>query len=56
MNRKTLIWICVLVFGAIGGYVPMLWGEGMFSMNSVILTGVFGFIGIYVGYKISQML
>ena len=37
-----------------GGYLPMLWGDSLFSMTSVFLTAVGGFLGIYLGFKLSQ--
>jgi len=54
MSRKTLIYVCMIVGTTAGGYMPMLWGDGLFSMTSVILTAVCGFLGIYVGFKLSQ--
>jgi hypothetical protein len=54
MSRKKLIYIFMLVGGVAGGYVPMLWGDSLFSMTSVLLTAVGGFLGIYLGFKLSQ--
>ena len=39
---------------AVGGYLPMLWGDDLFSMSSVLLTALGGFLGIYAGFKLSQ--
>lgn len=44
----------MLVGGTAGGYIPMLWGDSLFSMSSVLLTAVGGFLGIYLAFKISQ--
>lgn len=38
-----------------GGYMPSLWGADMFSMSSILLSAVGGFLGIWVGYKIYTM-
>lgn len=38
----------------LGGYIPTLWGAGMFSFSSVILTAVGGMIGIWLGFKFSN--
>ena len=54
MNRKKIIYIFMLVGGTTGGYIPMLWGDSLFSMTSVLLTAVGGFLGIYLAFKISQ--
>jgi len=56
MNTKSLIWIGVFVGSAVGGYIPLLWGDSMFSMTSVILSTVGGIAGIWCGWKLSQML
>mgnify|MGYP003553230288 FL=1 len=37
-----------------GGYIPLLWGGSTFSMSSIILAALGGFLGIYTGYKLSQ--
>ncbi len=50
MNSKSLIWICMAVGSAIGGYIPTLWGDNMFSVASVLLTAAGGFAGIWLGF------
>jgi len=37
-----------------GSYVPALWGGSLFSMSSIFLGAVGGFIGIWAGYKIGS--
>ncbi len=54
MNAKSLIWVFMGIGSTIGAYIPELWGAGMFSFSSVILTAVGGILGIYVGYKLSN--
>lgn len=39
---------------AIGGYIPVLWGDSFLSISSVLLTAVGGIIGIYIGYRLSN--
>ena len=51
---KSLIWIFMIVGSWIGSLVPSLWGAGMFSLSSVLLSAVGGFAGIYVGYRTAQ--
>ena len=55
MNSKSMIWVGMFVGSAIGGYVPLLWGGSLFSFSSVILTGVGGILGIYLGFKMSNL-
>lgn len=54
MERSKLVWFGLFVGGAIGGYVPMLWGAGLISMSSIIFSGIGSFIGIYLGFKLGE--
>ncbi len=54
MNRSSFIWLGTIVGGAIGGYIPLLWGAGGFSMSSVILSGMGSMLGIYVAFKMTD--
>lgn len=44
----------MFIGSAVGGFVPMLWGDGAFSPSAIIWTGVGGFLGIWVGFKITR--
>ena len=55
MNPKSLIWIGVFVGGTVGGYIPALWGDNFLSFSSVILSTIGGLVGIWAGWKLSQM-
>jgi predicted MFS family arabinose efflux permease len=50
-RMKARIWIGVLIGSTIGGFVPELWGVDIFSYSSVLLSGVGGFIGLWIAYK-----
>ena len=54
METKKMIWGGMVVGSAIGGFLPMIWGGSELSMSGVIFTAIGGFIGIWVGYKLSQ--
>jgi hypothetical protein len=54
MSRKTLIWIGLAIGSTVGGLVPSLWGDSVFSFSSVILTAVGGLLGIWGAVKLSQ--
>ena len=54
MQPKTVIFIGMIVGTTLGGLIPSLWGEGMFSMSSIIFTALGGVAGIYVGYRLSR--
>jgi len=42
------------VGSVIGAYVPALWGAGMFSYSSIILSTIGGLGGIWLGFKLSR--
>ena len=45
----------MFIGSAVGSFIPELWGAGLFSMSSVIWSGVGGLLGIYVGFKLGQL-
>ncbi len=55
MERK-FIWLGLFVGSFIGGYLPELWGAGLFSFSSVIGSFLGGVAGIWAGYKIGNSL
>ena len=54
MSQKTIIWICVGIFGTIGGFIPLMWGDSLLSFGGLLGNGIGGLFGIWVGYKINQ--
>lgn len=38
----------------LGGIVPTLWNAEMFSLSSVFLSAIGGFLGIWLGYRLGQ--
>jgi hypothetical protein len=56
MNAKTFIWIGVFIGSTVGAYIPALWGAGVLSFSSIILSMVGGLAGIWAGFKLGQML
>ena len=51
---KLFIWLGVFVGGAIGGYLPTLWGASVFSFQSILLSAVGGIAGIWIGYTLGK--
>ncbi len=51
---KTLIWIFMTIGTMLGAYLPLLWGDTAFSISSVFFSGIGGFMGIWLGYKIGR--
>ncbi len=54
MRSRSSIWIGILVGSTIGGLIPGLWGEGVFSYWSVLLSGAGAFVGLWIGFKIAN--
>jgi hypothetical protein len=50
MRSRGFIWFAVLIGSTIGSLIPELWGADMFSYSSVLLGGVGGFVGLWLGY------
>lgn len=52
--QKSLVMILMSVGFILGGYIPLLWGAGLFSVSSLLLGALGGGLGIWAGYKLSQ--
>ena len=52
--RKTIILTVMIIGTYIGSCVPLLWGGSLLSMSSILFSGVGGFVGIYIAYKLSR--
>ena len=50
---RARIWLGVLIGSTVGGFLPGLWGAGLFSYSAVLLSGIGGFAGLWLGYKMS---
>ncbi len=55
MKSKSLVWIGMVVGSVVGGFVPKLWGAGMFSMSALATSTAGGLVGIWAGYRLSRM-
>ncbi len=54
MERKQLIWIGLFVGSTIGGLIPELWGAGVLSLSSILLSGAGAIAGIWGAFKLSE--
>jgi hypothetical protein len=51
---RSVIGLCAGFGGAVGGYVPSLWGAGSFSLASIVF-GVAGAVaGVWLGVRLSD--
>jgi len=51
---KLFVGLGMIVGSIAGGYIPVLFGAGFFSLSSIITSAIGGLLGIYIGYKIGQ--
>lgn len=56
MSTKTIVWVSVIVFSIIGGYIPMLFGNSFLSSWSILGNGLGGIFGIWAGVKIGKLI
>lgn len=47
-----MIWLGMIVGSTIGGFIPDLWGAGILSFSSILLSGIGAIVGIYVAFKL----
>jgi len=52
MSTKTLLYFGGFVGSTIGGMIPLLWGAGFLSYSSILLSGMFGILGVLVTLKL----
>jgi hypothetical protein len=51
MNKKVL-WMCMAVGSTIGGYLPTFFGQGSFSLASIVGSGLGGVAGVFAAQRI----
>ena len=49
-----MIWLGMIVGSAIGGFIPSLWGAGVLSFSSILLSAVGAIAGIYLAFKLTH--
>jgi hypothetical protein len=52
MDRRVL-WMCIAVGSTVGGLVPTLFGQGSFSIASLLGSAVGGIAGIWVAMRVA---
>jgi hypothetical protein len=52
MPSRLLIWVSIIIGSTIGGIIPELWGAGMFSYQSLLLSGIGALVGLWIAFKI----
>lgn len=52
--EKKITTLFMVIGGAVGGYVPMLWGAGYFSFSSLLFSALGAIAGIYLAFKLTR--
>lgn len=55
MSAKVLVYLGMFIGSVIGGYVPVLFGAGLISYTSVLFSGIGSIIGVWIGYRLSNL-
>jgi uncharacterized membrane protein YeaQ/YmgE (transglycosylase-associated protein family) len=50
MPSRLLIWVSIIIGSTIGGIIPELWGAGMFSYLSLLLSGIGALVGLWIAF------
>jgi uncharacterized membrane protein YeaQ/YmgE (transglycosylase-associated protein family) len=50
---QSRIWLGIFVGSTVGGFIPDLWGAGLFSTSSIVLSAVGAFVGLWIGSRTS---
>ena len=48
---RSTIWLGILIGSTLGGLIPSLWGDGIFTYSSVLLSELVLFVGLWVDSK-----
>jgi hypothetical protein len=51
--ERRVIWLCALVGGTIGSFVPVLWGGSDMSLGSLGFGAIGGVAGVIFGARLS---
>jgi uncharacterized membrane protein YeaQ/YmgE (transglycosylase-associated protein family) len=54
MQNNRLTWLLALVGGAIGGYLPALWGVSGFTFTTLLFNTIGGLLGIWIAFKLMR--
>lgn len=51
MNSSSHTWGYAAIGSMLGGFIPELWGAGLFSFSSLLFSTLGALAGIYVAFK-----
>jgi hypothetical protein len=50
---RSVIGVCAIVGTIVGGFLPALWGGSELGLSSLLLSGVGGVAGVFLGSRLS---
>jgi uncharacterized membrane protein YeaQ/YmgE (transglycosylase-associated protein family) len=54
MSPKIIIYLFSFIGSIIGGYVPQIWGAGLFSISSLIFSTIGAVAGFFIGLRFTE--
>jgi uncharacterized membrane protein YeaQ/YmgE (transglycosylase-associated protein family) len=51
--HRGVLGMCILVGSTVGGMVPTLFGQGEFSLASIVCSGLGALVGVWAAARIS---
>jgi len=51
--ERRVIWLCALLGGTVGSFVPVLWGASEMSLGSLAFGALGGVAGVIFGARLS---
>ncbi len=48
-------WKFMALGSVVGGYIPALWGAGLFSFSVLIFSALGALLGIWIAYRMNQL-
>jgi len=54
MSSKGIVYLFASIGSILGAYIPKIWGGSLFSVLSVLFSGIGGIAGIFVGLKFTK--
>jgi hypothetical protein len=52
-SMRSYIWIGIVIGSTVGGMIPWLWGDGLLSVSSILLSAAGALGGIWIGFRLS---
>ncbi len=54
MARNKIIWLGLFIGSTVGSFIPKLWGSGVLSFSSILLSAIGGILGVWLGFRLAE--